>query len=263
MKGAGSLLEVNRRLSRLKGETHELNEKKAAAIGKSGEDQLAKVLDDFPSAHLLRNLYIPCGNGRTAEIDALFVTRKGLIAIECKAWGGCLIRGSMRLNDWSVKATLSAKPVKRYSPVKQAEGHAKTLVRYLGLPVSKRPHNLIVFTSTEAKLQVPKGTEEFTIIQGTGTLRSAIEKRLKLRNEIFTDSQIQSILEKLEKTIEPSDKTKKNHVKQAKKAQRRRIAIKESRRKARKRKARGKPKAVIAKRSIILLALTDFPYWFL
>ena len=240
-----------------------MKKNKSEIIGKMGEDAVAEALSDIPGGRLLRNLYVPCGNGRTAEIDALVVTRKGLFTIECKAWGGCLIRGSTRLNDWSVKATPSSKPVKRYSPIKQAEGHAKTLIRYLRLPVSKKPHNIIVFTSTEAKLQVPEGDSEFTIIQGTGALRAAILKQLKLRNEIFTDSQLQSIIESLEKTIEPSAKTKKSHVKQAKKAQRRRIAIKESRRKARKRKARKKSKGAFAKRTMIWLVLLNYLHWFL
>ncbi len=212
--------------------------KKNEAIGKAGEDEVAAALAGIEGAHLLRNLYIPCGNGRTAEIDALIVHRKGLFAIECKAWGGHLIRGSMRLNDWSVKATPSSEPVKRYSPIKQAEGHAKSLARYLKLPVSKRPHNIIVFTSTSTKLKVPKGNEEFSIIQGTGALRSSVEKRLKLRNEIFTAEQLGSIIESLKKTTEASEKKRKAHVKQARKSQRRRIAIKESRRKARRKKTK-------------------------
>ena len=73
-------------------------------IGKHGEDAAAKTLEGISGAHLMRNLYIPCGNGRTAEIDILAITNKGLFPIECKAWHGSAIRGSARLNDWSVKA---------------------------------------------------------------------------------------------------------------------------------------------------------------
>ncbi|MBQ9955915.1 MAG: NERD domain-containing protein [Eggerthellaceae bacterium] len=237
--------------------------KKNEAIGKAGEDEVAAALTGIEGARLLRNLYIPCGNGRTAEIDALIVHRKGLFAIECKAWGGHLIRGSMRLNDWSVKATPSSKPVKRYSPIKQAEGHAKSLARYLKLPVSKRPHNIIVFTSTTAKLKVPKGDESFSIIQGTGALRSAVEKRLRLRNETFTTEQLQTIIESLEKTTDPPDKKKKAHIKQARKSQRRRLAIKEKRRRAGKKSAKKKPKKTVAKRASIELTLLNLHHWLL
>lgn len=210
-----------------------MSNSKNNAIGQAGEDAVAEAIKDIPSTHLLRNLYIPCGNGRTAEIDALIVANKGLFAIECKAWSGHTIRGSARLNDWSVKATPSSKPVKRYSPIKQAEGHARTLIRYLKLPVSKLPHNVIVFTSTSVKLNVPESNAQFSIIQGTSALRDAILRQIKLRNEIFTEAQLQSIIESLEKTTEPPAKTKKNHIKQARKSQRRRLAEKERRRRAR------------------------------
>ena len=165
-----------------------------------------------------------------------------LFAIECKAWSGHTIRGSARLNDWSVKATASSKPVKRYSPIKQAEGHAKTLVRYLKLSVSKLPHNIIVFTSTSVKLNVPESNAKFTIVQGT---------------ESLPDAQLQSIIESLEKTTEPPDKTKKNHVKQAKRSQRRRLAQKERRRRARK-GTRKKPRIGAGKRTVALLILLNF-----
>lgn len=203
------------------------------AIGKAGEDEAAKALEGMPGTHLMRNLYVPCGNGRTAEIDILMITSKGLFPVECKAWAGSAIRGSTRLNDWSVKAESSSKPVKRYSPVKQAEGSAKVLARHLKLPVSKRPHSFIVFTSEDAKLTVTGENEHITIVQGAGKLRSAVERRLKLRNEIFTADQLGSIIERLRKTTEPSDKTKEAHVNQARKSQRRRLAIKERRRRSR------------------------------
>lgn len=217
------------------------------AIGKAGEDAVAEALGKIPNAFLLRNLYIPCGNGRTAEIDALLATSKGLFAIECKAWRGSVIRGSMRLNDWSVKATPSSKPAKRYSPIRQAEGHAKTLSRFLKLPVSKRPHNVIVFTSESTKLDVPESNSEFTIVHGAGALDAAISRQLRLRNEIFTDLHLQAIVEQLEETTSPSEVTRENHVKQAKRSQRRRLAEKERRRKSRRRKAGGRPRPCASK----------------
>ncbi|MBQ9954608.1 MAG: hypothetical protein IJO87_04165 [Eggerthellaceae bacterium] len=118
-----------------------------------------------------------------------------------------------------------------------------------------------MFTSTTAKLKVPKGDENFSIIQGTGALRSAVEKRLRLRNEIFTTEQLQTIIESLEKTTDPPDKKKKAHIKQARKSQRRRLAIKEKRRKARKKKRRKKTRTSMAKRTILLLALLESHYW--
>ena len=218
-----------------------MKESKKDALGKAGEDAAAAALEGIPGARLMRNLYVPCGNGRTAEIDILVITNKGLFPVECKAWGGCAIRGSIRLNDWSVRLEPSSAPIKRYSPVKQAEGHARTLVRHLGLPVSKKPHSFIVFVSEGAKLAVTGKPKDLDIVHGAHALREAVERRLRLRNEIFTDAQLRSIIERLEETAQPSDKTKESHIQQARKSQRRRIAIKESRRRKRRGRARRKP----------------------
>lgn len=226
-----------------------MNEKKAAAVGKAGEDQLAKALEDIPDAYVLRNLYIPCGKDRTVEIDCLLASRKGLFVIECKAWNGVAIRGSERFNDWSVRSTWKSKPIHYYSPIRQNAAHIYRLVRYLKLPAEKKPHSIIVFTSTRAKLYVPSNTSDYTIIQGTSALRITIMRRLKYRKDMFSTKGLDEIIQQLKSIPKPSSKLKKSHIKQAKQAQQKRLAEKEKRRKARKKAT--KPKRISLKRKTL------------
>lgn len=224
-----------------------MNEKKAAAVGKAGEDQLAKALEDIPDACVLRNLYIPCGKDRTVEIDCLLASRKGLFVIECKAWNGVAIRGSERFNDWSVRSTWKSKPIHYYSPIRQNAAHIYRLVRYLKLPAEKKPHSVIVFTSTRAKLYVPSNTSDYTIIQGTSALRINIMRRLKYRKDIFSTKELDDIVRQLNSIPKPSAKLKKTHIKQAKQAEQKRLAEKEMRRKARKKAAKRTRRATVTK----------------
>lgn len=224
-----------------------MNEKKAAAVGKAGEDQLAKALEDIPDAYVLRNLYIPCGKDRTVEIDCLLASRKGLFVIECKAWNGVAIRGSERFNDWSVRSTWKSKPIHYYSPIRQNAAHIYRLVRYLKLPAEKKPHSVIVFTSTRAKLYVPSNTSDYTIIQGTSALRITIMRRLKYRKDLFSTKELNEIVQQLKSIPKPSSKLKKSHIKQAKQAQQKRLAEKEMRRKARKKAAKRTRRATVTK----------------
>lgn len=217
-----------------------MNEKKAAAVGKAGEDQLAKVLEEIPDVYVLRNLYIPCGKDRTVEIDCLLASRKGLFVIECKAWNGVAIRGSERFNDWSVRATWKSKPIHYYSPIRQNAAHIHKLVRYLKLPAEKKPHSVIVFTSTRAKLYVPSNTPDYTIVQGASALRINIMRRLKYRKDMFSTQELKDIVKQLKSIPKPSTKLKKTHIKQAKQAEQKRLAEKEKRRKARKKKVKRK-----------------------
>ena len=210
----------------------ELNEKRAEAIGKAGEDQIAKAVEGIPGVRLLRNLYIPGRNGRSStEIDALIATRKGLMVVEIKNWTG-IVRGSARMNDWSVKIWPGAKPEKRYSPVKQNAAHIRKLSRFLGLPDDRSPHSVIVFTSGKADLRkTPKSTGDFTILQGAAALQRFVERRLRVRRDIFTDRELASIVAKLEGAApEPTRKTRKAHVNHAKQAQAKRLEAKEKRR---------------------------------
>ena len=224
-----------------------MNEKKAAAVGKAGEDQLAKALEGIPDAYVLRNLYIPCGKDRTIEIDCLLASRKGLFVIECKAWNGVAIRGSERFNDWSVRSTWKSKPIHYYSPIRQNAAHTYKLVRYLTLPDEKKPHSVIVFTSTRAKLYVPSNTPDYTIVQGTSALRIDLMRRLKYHKDMFTTKELEDIVKQLNSLPKPSSKLKKAHIKQAKQAQQKRLAEKEKRRKARKKAAKPKKRTVPAK----------------
>ena len=253
-----------------------MNEKKAEAIGKAGESQIAKALEDIPDIYVLRNLYIPSSRGKSSkstEIDLLVASRKGLLVIESKAWTGW-IRGSERLNDWSVKIWPGAKPEKRYSPIKQNRAHIRKLSKFLNLPDDRTPHSIIVFTSSKAELKkVPENTGEFTILKGTSALRTFIQRRLRVRRDIFTERELKQIVEKLKKTPKPTKGLKRTHVANAKKAEEKRLAEKERRRKARKKSAQRKAKAKTAAkkkprrkgraaklsvRSIILKAFAQF-----
>lgn len=232
-------------------------------IGQLGEDRIAVALKSIPDGHLLRNLYIPCGRG-TIEIDALLATKKGLFVIECKAWTGS-IRGSARLNDWSVKIWPGAKPEKRYSPIKQNATHLYALSRYLRLPKNKKPHSVIVFTSDQAELKkVPENTGDYTILKGAHALQKFIERRIRVRRDLFTEQELNAIVERLKSaTPKPTNKLKKAHVNQVKRAQSKRLAEKERRRKARRKNARKKRQNSVSKRAVILLGLLNLFHWFL
>lgn len=224
----------------------ELNETRAEAIGQAGEDQIAGALEGISSVRVLRNLYIPGRKGRSStEIDALIVTKKGLLVVEIKNWTGD-VRGSARLNDWSVKIWPGAKPEKRYSPIKQNATHIYALSRYLKLPDDRKPHSVIVFTSNQAELKrIPENTGDYTILKGTAALKRFVSRRLKVRRDIFTDRELAAIIDKLESAApKPTRKLKKAHVNYAKQAQAKRLEAKEKRRLAdrRRRKTTAKRK---------------------
>ena len=61
---------------------------KPAHKGIIGENKLQRSIDSLDfwgyDGYCLRNTYVPKANGATAEIDLLYITRKGIFVIESK-----------------------------------------------------------------------------------------------------------------------------------------------------------------------------------
>ncbi len=116
----------------------------AKAIGTYGENltifdlELLKVKGY--NGNILHNLYIPYNNGKTSEIDILFITKKGIFVIESKNYSGW-IYGSEKDQYWTVCDKRDR--WKLYNPIKQNQGHINTIHQHLrGIPC----FSLIVFS---------------------------------------------------------------------------------------------------------------------
>lgn len=88
------------------------------------------VVDKFhvPENQILRNVYIPTLNGKTSEIDLLFVSKKGLLVFECKNYAGN-IYGDATRPKWA--QYLGKKKNYFYNPIMQNRSHAKHLREFL------------------------------------------------------------------------------------------------------------------------------------
>ena len=119
-----------------------LYKKSPRALGISGEDSvestLSKIIRHGKQGKILRNIYIPTGNGRTVEIDLLYITEKGMFVIESKNYAGYIF-GDERNKNWtetlySGKDVFGFKHVEKhhfYNPIWQNQAHIKSLNRYL------------------------------------------------------------------------------------------------------------------------------------
>lgn len=109
-------------------------------IGEQGEERICGILAAIPNTQLYRNVNIPRKNGSTLEIDAILLSPKGLLIIECKTFLQGVITGSMQRYEWTraykKKGTRSSIRTKFYNPIKQNAVHVEAAVRVLG--VSKK-----------------------------------------------------------------------------------------------------------------------------
>lgn len=106
-------------------------------IGKMGEKYTVEELEVCRffgiQGEIVKNVYVPKGNGDTTEIDVLFITKKGIFVIESKNYSGWIFGDDMGQN-WTITFPNGDK-YKMYNPIKQNRGHIKWLRQYLNQDV--------------------------------------------------------------------------------------------------------------------------------
>ena len=111
--------------------------------GKIGENRISfdlELLNFFGNNGLsLRNLYVPMRNGKTTEIDLVYITSKGLFVIESKNFAG-YIYGNENQKFWTSTlyagrgffGTDKVEKHKFYNPIWQNITHVNSLKNYIG-----------------------------------------------------------------------------------------------------------------------------------
>ncbi len=91
---------------------------------------------------VLRNVYLPKGNGETSEVDVIFITQKGIFVFESKNYSGWIF-GDEKSQKWT--AMLPNKQKNQfYNPILQNETHVKWMRNYVGEDVPL--FSIIVFS---------------------------------------------------------------------------------------------------------------------
>ena len=192
------------------------------ALGRSGEDAVASKLqwaDIFGrDGMILQNVYVPAGNGKTSEIDLLYITAKGILVIESKNYSG-FIFGNDKQREWTStlyagKNFVGFKQVEKhhfYNPVWQNQTHINCLKRYIGNDV---PMLSIIVFSDRCELKDVKLSSENTVICHKRDLSSEIKQLWKTLPDVYTNLQVTGIYNKLLPLTKADGATKNQHVAQ-------------------------------------------------
>ena len=176
--------------------------------GKKGEKALERKLEvlqrhGYPGL-ILKNVYIPKGNGQTTEIDAIFITSKGIFVFESKNYSG-KISGKEDEKYWNVKYP-GKRTEKMYNPIWQNGTHIKWLRKYLG---DKIPYYSIVVFSDNCKLRIKV---KDAIVRKTGSLPSVIRKIWSGAEDAAEQTEISRIYNLLQICAEVDREVKKEHI---------------------------------------------------
>jgi len=180
-------------------------------LGKRGESLSARELKWVNlfgrKGNILRNLYVPKGNGDTSEIDVIYLTQKGIFVLESKNYSGWIF-GTESDTYWTVR--LPGQQNNRfYNPIKQNQTHLKWLGTFVGDHVPL--FSIIVFSERCELKKVQVDSSDIAVVKRDriyATIRSIWEKS----PDILSEEEIISLTEKLQPLTLASEKTKQEHI---------------------------------------------------
>lgn len=198
----------------------ELNEKyrefKMNLKGSIGEFATALALkyDVSEKIHIIRNVYVPLSDGKTAEIDLVIVHTTGIYVVECKNYSGWIF-GSENNKMWT-HTYANGQKYQFFNPMIQNKYHIKALSKYLEVP-AEYFISYIVFGEQCKLKKVPQNTDR-TAIMDLRTLPKKTELDLLNRPHMFSNSVVDMFNSRINELIDRTGQKKRSHIEQVKKS---------------------------------------------
>jgi hypothetical protein len=195
----------------------ELSKTDAQRIGERGEMRVFKIMKDSHITsynYQFHNLYLYKKDGTTAEIDAVILCGKGIIAIEVKNYKGN-IYGNDKKTYWDVYYYGSNKKHQLYNPIMQNRAHIGVIRHNVGEDINI-PYFSVVIFNDNCKLKITNNTD--TYIGHMNEIGKIIQSIINEgADDCLADGQVDDIAKLIiEKQAKPDRDTKKEHIKNVK-----------------------------------------------
>jgi len=187
-----------------------ITEGEGAYTGSYGEWLTGYKLDKNLEGYykIFKNIYIPYGENKTTEIDIVIIHQKGIFVIESKNYSGYIF-GSENQKMWT--QCLPNKIRKQfYNPIKQNRSHIDLLSKYIKISKYKMM-SFIVFSERCKLMKVPENTKEYIVVKRENFTESIVNQ-LKIRDNLFTEKQVDYISNKLIPISSVSGTIKEQHI---------------------------------------------------
>ncbi len=184
-------------------------------VGKRGEKLTEKELKWVRlfgrKGKILRNVYVPKGNGETSEIDVLYITQKGIFVIESKNYSGWIF-GDEKAGFWTASLPNGVKN-RFYNPIKQNQTHMKWLREYLQstLGIDCPLYSLIVFSERCELKKVTAETSDAKVIK-RDVLYAAVKQKWDSMFDRLTEENVDAIYTALKELTNVDEAVKAAHI---------------------------------------------------
>ena len=180
-------------------------------IGKRGEElterELKRVQQSGRQGKVLRNVYLPKGNGETSELDVIFITPKGIFVFESKNYSGWIF-GDENSKNWTAMLPNRQKN-HFYNPVKQNRTHLKYMRQYVGENIPL--FSIIVFSERCELKKVTINSEDVKVIKRNGTF-ATVQSIWDNHPDVISEETVEELYNKLIDSTNVDATVKTSHI---------------------------------------------------
>lgn len=156
---------------------------------------------------VLRNVYLPKGNGETSEVDVIFITQKGIFVFESKNYSGWIF-GDEKSQKWM--AMLPNKQKNQfYNPILQNKTHVKWMRNYVGEDVPL--FSIIVFSERCELKKVTVESPDVKVIKRERTY-AAVRDIWDQSPDVISEEKINELYDNLAKLTNVDEAVKAAHI---------------------------------------------------
>lgn len=156
---------------------------------------------------VLRNVYLPKGNGETSEVDVIFITQKGIFVFESKNYSGWIF-GDEKSQKWI--AMLPNKQKNQfYNPILQNKTHVKWMRNYVGEDVPL--FSIIVFSERCELKKVTVESPDVKVIKRDRTY-AAVRDIWDQSPDVISEEKINELYDNLAKLTNVDEAVKAAHI---------------------------------------------------
>lgn len=154
---------------------------------------------------ILRNVYVPKGDGQTSEIDVLYITEKGIFVFESKNYSGWIF-GDEQSRYWTAMPPNREKN-RFYNPIMQNKSHIKWLRKYIGDSIPL--FSIIVFSE---RCELKKVSAVSAEVIKRDYMYHTVKKIWESTDSVLSEVEVNDIYEKLLNLTNVDKKSKAEHI---------------------------------------------------
>lgn len=160
--------------------------------------------------NIVKNVFVPLPNGKTAEIDLIIIHSTGIYVIECKNYSGWIF-GSTDNKNWT-QSFANGKKYSFFNPIVQNKYHINSLAKYLSVPENIFKSYIVFGEQSELK-KVPADTDKIAIMK-VSKLTAVVNNDIVRWEHVFSDSVVDMFTSKISALKDTTGKVRQEHIAQ-------------------------------------------------